>query len=69
MEEYQFLTTNQVLESPRYGFTKGQLNDFLLKRHKNGVDKVVRKIGKRIYWRSDLLDAWINSHTACRRKS
>ena len=61
MKECQYLATNHVLESPRYPFTKGQLNHLLAMRHKNGIDKVIRKIGKRVYWRSDLLDSWIEN--------
>ena len=61
MNEYQYLTSKQVVESPRYPFTEGQVRDLLTKRHKNGVSKIIRKVGKRIYWRSDLLDLWLES--------
>lgn len=59
MNDYQYLTTKQVVESSHYPFTEGQIRDLLTKRHRNGIEQVIRKIGKRIYWRSDLLDHWI----------
>ena len=33
----------------------------LLKKNKNGLDKCIRKIGKRLYIRIDLFDNWIES--------
>ncbi len=62
MNDYQYLTTKQVAESHRYPFTEGQLRALLIKRDQNGVLEIIRKIGKRVYWRSDLLDRWIESH-------
>ena len=38
---------------------KGQIHYFLTKRHKNGLEEAIRKIGKRIYFRLDLFDSWI----------
>lgn len=62
MNDYQYLTTKQVVESKRYPFTEGQIRHLLMMRHKNGLEKIVSKIGKRIYWRSDLLELWIDSY-------
>lgn len=61
MNDYQYLTTKQVVESARYPFTEGQVRDLLTKRHRNGIEEIIRKIGKRIYWRSDLLDNRLES--------
>lgn len=54
-----YLSAQQIVDNPRYPFTMGQLRHFLLKRHKNGLDMAVRRIGKRLYLRQDLLDQWI----------
>lgn len=59
--DVQYLTTNQIAECDRYPFTLGQIRHYLLKRYKNGLDQAVRKIGKRLYLRRDLLEAWIES--------
>jgi len=58
-DNFIYLNVKQVIENPKYPFTKGQINYFLLNRHKNGLEDAIRKIGKRIYLRSDLLDFWI----------
>ena len=61
MDEKVYLEPNQVVESKNYPFTIGQMRHFLLMRHKNGLQKAVFKIGKRIYLRQDLFEAWISS--------
>jgi len=58
-----YATKNQVLKNPKYPFTKGQLNYFLTNRHKNQLHTAIRKIGKRLYIRLDLFDAWIEGQT------
>jgi len=54
-----YSSKNQILENKKYPFSKGQLHHFLNNRHKNGLEAAIRKIGKRIYFRLDLFDAWI----------
>lgn len=62
MDKIEYASVNQVLANPIYPFTKGQIQNYLLHRHKNGLDKAVRKIGKRIFLRLDLFNAWIEQH-------
>lgn len=62
MEEFQYLTTKQIADSDCYPFTEGQIRHYLLIRHRNGLDKAVRKIGKRLYLRRDLFESWIESN-------
>jgi len=57
MNDYRYLNMKLLLE--RYPFTKGQIRKFLSNRDKNGFSNCVRKIGKRLYFRVDLLDEWI----------
>lgn len=59
-DKHEYLNTEQICEL--YPFTKGQLFYFLNLRHKNGLANAVRKIGKRIYFRRDLFNQWIESH-------
>jgi hypothetical protein len=61
MENKQYLSVQQVAEQDEYPFTLGQIRHYLLTRHKNGLDKAVRKIGKRVYLRRDLFEAWLES--------
>lgn len=61
MEEIQYLTAMQIVNNNRYPFTEGQIRHYLLHRHKNGLEKAVRKIGKRLFLREDLFNAWIES--------
>lgn len=61
MEQFQYLTVEQIAESDCYPFGMGQMRDHLLRRRKNGLVKAVRKIGRRIYFRKDLFEEWIES--------
>lgn len=64
MNDYQYLSIKQIVESSSYPFSVGQLRHYLIMRHKNGLDAAIRKIGKRLYLRKDLFDAWIESQTS-----
>lgn len=60
-EKINYLSTQQIEDCPRYPFSMGQIRNFLLNRHKNGLSKAVRRIGKRLYIRQDLFDDWIEA--------
>ena len=64
MQYYEYWKLKQIEQSSRYPFTKGQLDYFMLNRHKNGLSKSIRKIGKRLYVRMDFFDKWIESQTS-----
>lgn len=66
--QFTYLTIQQIIDNPRYPFTMGQLRHLLLKRHKNGLEDAVRHIGKRLYFRQDLFDQWIESQASKRNK-
>lgn len=63
MNEFEYMSLEQILMCKRYPFSKGQMQFFLLNRHKNGLDAAIRKIGKRIYFRTDLFDSWIETQS------
>jgi hypothetical protein len=63
MSEYEYFSIQQIAESNCYPFTLGQIRHYLLMRHRNGLQKAVRKIGKRLYLRRDLFEAWIESQS------
>lgn len=60
-ENVKYLSTKQVVVSGKYPFTLPMIRHYLLHRHTNGLEMAVRKIGKRLFLREDLLDAWIES--------
>jgi hypothetical protein len=64
MENHIYWTPKQVVTSGKYPFTMGQIRHLLLYRHRNGLAKATRKIGKRLMLRLDLFDAWIDSYGA-----
>ena len=64
MTDYEYWELKQIEESSRYPFSKGQLDYHMLKRHKNGLYKAVRKIGKRLYVRMDLFNSWIEKQAS-----
>lgn len=57
--EYEYLSPQQIVTCGKYPFTIAQMRHFLLYRHKNGLEKCIRKIGKRILFRKDLWQDWI----------
>ncbi len=64
MNDYQYLSPQQIVSSGKYPFTIGQMRHLLLYRHRNGLQSAVRKIGKRLVLRMDLFDSWIDSQTS-----
>lgn len=64
MNSQQYWTPHQIVASDQYPFTIGQIRHYLMMRHKNGLEKAVRKIGKRLYFRRDLFEQWIESQVA-----
>jgi hypothetical protein len=63
-DEPRYLSLKGVMAN--YPFTEGQLRDFIFRKDKLGLDKVLRKIGRRWYFRADLLDDWIEQQNAKR---
>jgi hypothetical protein len=61
-----YSSAQQIVKSGRYPFTMGQMRHLLLHRHRNGLEKAVRKVGKRLVLRIDLFEAWIESQATKR---
>lgn len=57
-----YLSPSDIVEANEYPFTLGQIRHYLQMRHRNGLNKAVRKIGKRLYLRRDLFEQWIESN-------
>lgn len=66
MSNYEYLSVQQIVDSRRYPFTVPMIRYYLLHRHKNGLEKAVRKIGKRLFLRTDLLNTWIEDQSSKR---
>lgn len=69
MENQNYLTPQQIVQGGQYPFTIGQIRHYLMMRHKNGLDRSVRKIGKRIYLKRDEFEKWIDSQISKRGMS
>jgi hypothetical protein len=69
MPNYEYWSPQQIVTSGRYPLTMGQLRNHLLFRHRNGLESAVRKIGKRLVFRMDLFDAWIESKSSAHDSS
>lgn len=61
MNDNEYLSVQQIADDSRYPFSLGQLRYYLMLRHRNGLEKAIRKIGKRVYLRRDLFERWIES--------
>lgn len=59
MNQPKYLTVKQITE--HYPFTKGQVAYFCLYRHKNGLERCVVKIGKKIYFIREKFEEWIEN--------
>jgi hypothetical protein len=62
MDNFTYWSPQQVVSSGRYPLSIGQVRHLLLFRHKNGLSEAGRKIGKRVMFRVDLLDHWVEQH-------
>lgn len=59
MSNFEYWSPRQVVDSGKYPFTMGQIRHLLLYRHRNGLQETVRRIGKRLMFRIDLFEQWI----------
>jgi hypothetical protein len=59
MDSHVYWSPQQIISSGKYPFTIGQIRHLLLYRHRNGLQKAIRKIGKRLLFRLDLFEQWI----------
>ncbi len=64
MENYLYWSPKQIVTSGKYPLSMGQVRHLLLFRHRNGLQKAVRKIGKRLMLRVDLFDQWIEKQAS-----
>lgn len=64
MTNFEYWSTQQIISRGKYPFSMGQLRYYLMRRHKNGLEKAVRKIGKRLYLKIDLFEEWIESQSS-----
>ena len=58
----KYMSLEDVANDPKYPFSKGQIRNHVAKRKTNGLATSIRKIGRRVYIREDLLDIWMDSH-------
>ncbi len=63
MDNKQWISIRQASEMDAYPFSIGQIRHYLTKRHVNGLEKAVRKVGKRLYLRRDLFEQWIDAQS------
>lgn len=61
MTNLVYWSPRQIVESGKYPLSMGQIRHLLLHRHRNGLQEAVRKVGKRLMLRVDLLDKWFES--------
>ncbi len=67
MSNLEYWSPKQIVTSGKYPFSMGQIRHMLLYRHINHLQNAVRKIGKRLYLRLDLFNAWIEQQAGDRR--
>jgi hypothetical protein len=55
----QYCTVKQIVEDRLFCFTESMLRYYILHAHKNGLTKALRRIGRKVLIRKDLLIIWI----------
>ena len=58
-----YCTVKQIVSDPTFCFTMPMLRYYILHAHKNGLKSAIRRIGKKVLVRRDLLIAWIEKQT------
>lgn len=64
--EFRYMTPREIVEDPTFCFTLPMLRYYLLHGHKNGLNRAVRKLGKKILIRRDLFIVWIEKQAKSR---
>lgn len=62
-QNIQYITVKQAAADKSLCFSEAMLRYYLLHAHKNGLSKAVRRIGKKLVLRRDLLLQWIEDHS------
>jgi hypothetical protein len=62
-ENFQYITVKQVAADKCLGFSEAMIRYYLLHSRKSGLYKAVRKIGRKVLIRRDLLLKWIEEHS------
>ncbi len=55
----EYVTKKQLASDPSLCFTEAMLSYYILHRHRNGLGKAVRKIGRKLVIRKDLFIDWL----------
>jgi len=62
MDDYVYMGTKQIVECGKYPFTMSQLRNYIHNSNENGLYVCIRKVGKRLLFRADLFEKWIEDH-------
>lgn len=60
--EPTYVTVRQLASDPSLCFSIPMWRWYILKAHKNGLAPAIRRIGKKVVLRRDLVIKWIESH-------
>lgn len=63
MKPTEWITLEQLLKDYP-AFTEPTVRLWLQRRKKNGLDKCINQVSRRLYIRRDLFEEWIMSHKA-----
>ena len=62
LKNFEYWSPQKIVDSGKYPFTMGQMRHLLLHRQNNGLQEAVRRIGKRLMFRIDLFEHWVEGH-------
>lgn len=55
----QYCTVKQIVKDGSFCFSESTLRYYILNAHKNGLKKAIRKIGRKVLIRRDILISWL----------
>lgn len=58
-ESPQYCTVQQIVNDKTFCFTQSMLRYYILHAHSNGLRKAIRKVGRKVLIRRDLLIIWL----------
>ena len=64
----EYVTVKQLAEDPTLCFTEPMLRYYILHRHKNGLAKAIRHIGRKCVLRKDIFIQWIEEQSQRRAR-
>jgi hypothetical protein len=62
-EDPRYVSIKELAKDPKCPFSYSELRHLLFDRHKNGLEVTTKKVGTKLYIRTELFYKWLASRT------